>query len=94
MNIESYRSDFFRKFFPKKFATANSINARGLKLFGNAVKKFGAGMKVLGKTLDVFGTTSMWYDILSAGSPTYWDDDAIKKSTRNELTRYILETLN
>jgi len=58
---------------------------------GTAVSKFaefsGNVMKKSGIVLDFLGTAFIYYDILSAGSPSIIDSDKIIQSTTDEISK-------
>jgi len=77
----------------------NRLNNRPDKLLrtasyirkGTAISKIakfsGKVMKKSGLALDLLGTAFIYYDILSAGSPSIIDSDKIIQSTTDEISK-------
>lgn len=69
----------------KMLRTASYIN-RGTAI-SNFAKFSGKVMKKSGVVLDFLGTALIYYDILSAGSPSIIDSDKIIQSTTDEISK-------
>lgn len=89
VNVESYKTNFYKKFFPEKYAQAMRINSAAGKATGTALKGLGTLFKATAKGLDIAGTVMMFYDVLNAGSPTFFSEEDFKKFTREKLQTYL-----
>jgi RHS repeat-associated protein len=88
-NVESYQTNFYKKYFPEKYAKATAINTTTLKAGGTLAKGFGTVLKVSGKLLNIAGIVTIMYDVISAGSPKYVEDEDFQKWTREEIKKYL-----
>lgn len=87
--VESYKTHFNKKFFPKKYAQALKINSSGLKRGGKGATVLGKAFTWAGHALNTLGTGLMWFDVLNAGSPDYFTDDDFRAVTRKGIKAYL-----
>ncbi|WP_316803860.1 hypothetical protein [Pedobacter nototheniae] len=71
---------------PDKLIRTASYLSKGTA-FSKIAKFSGKVMKKSGIALDFLGTALIYYDVLSAGSPSIIDSDKIIESTKDEISK-------
>ena len=88
-NAESYKTNFYKKYFPDKYKAASKVNSVVTGNYGRLLKFGGILMKGVGKLLNGAGTIGMFIDVIDT-SPGPMSDDQLKEFTNNAMKEYLL----
>ncbi len=87
-NAESYKTNFYKKYFPEKYKAASKVNSTVTKGAGKFLKGGGLLLKGVGRLLNAASNFSTFYETLNP-SPGPMSNDQLKELTNNAMKKYL-----
>jgi len=87
-NVEKYKKEFYKRFYPNKYAAALKVNSKAVGVFGKFIKSTGSVLKVGAKALEIGGAGQLYYEVLNPSEGPL-DDDELRTSKERQLKKYL-----